>query len=403
MDSYNRLLKDLFVAYYDARRHKRNTINQLRFEIDYESSLIKLCDDIVNRRYTISPSICFIVDKPVKREIFAAHFRDRVVHHLVFNYINPFYEQLFIEDSYSCRKSKGTHYAVKRIESFMRECSENYTTDCYILKLDILGYFMNINKVLLKLMVENFLSEIEDKKLSVDKGLLLYLIKCILDDDPVEKCIIKGDKSDWNGLPQSKSLFYAPKGRGLPIGNLTSQLFSNVFLHTLDNYVKNDLKMTYYGRYVDDFVIIHKDKEHLIQIKNAIAEFVRDKLFLAIHPKKIYLQHYSKGVCFLGAIIKPHRIYVSKRTKQNFGQCVDKWEKCLQKHDPNRAELQNMVSSVNSYLGIMKHYRTYNVRKGVLLNQKKKLKLFRYGYLQTKPYKQMKYIIKKEALVHANC
>jgi len=167
METFNRLLTDLFVAYYDARRNKRNTINQLRFEINFEANLVKLCEDILKREYEIRPSICFIVNNPVKREIFAADFRDRVIYYLIFNYISPYYEQLFIEDSYSCRKTKGTHYAIKRVESFIKECSTNYTSDCYILKLDIQGYFMNIDRVMLCAMVEDFVMKTETPELLI--------------------------------------------------------------------------------------------------------------------------------------------------------------------------------------------------------------------------------------------
>jgi hypothetical protein len=127
---------DLFQAYYDARRNKRNTVNQLRFEIDYEHHLLELYEELVNRTYVVSKSITFIVNKPVKREIFAADFRDRVLHHLVYNYINPLIESQLIDDCYSCRKEKGTHYGIQRVTQFLKDCSCNYTRDCYILKLE---------------------------------------------------------------------------------------------------------------------------------------------------------------------------------------------------------------------------------------------------------------------------
>ena len=396
MDAYNRLLTDLFLAYYDARKNKRNTINQLRFEVNYETNLIKLCDDILSYQYEIQPSICFIVDHPVKREIFAADFRDRVIHHLIFNYLSPFYEQVFIEDSYSCRKNKGTHYAIKRVESFIKECSNNYTTDCYVLKLDIQGYFMNINRGMLLAMVEDFIAKIDPKKLAIEKDLILYLIRCVLHDDPTERCIVKGHRSDWEGLPHSKSLFYTDKERGLPIGNLTSQLFSNVFLHVLDYHVKNDLQIDYYGRDVDDFVIIHKDRDFLNLLKNDISEYLEDKLQLAIHPKKVFLQHYSKGVTFLGATIKPHRTYISNRAKKHFINCIHRWRVYLEGRTPNARELQHLSSAINSYLGVLGHYRAYNIKKKILLDNKDSSFIYKYGYIQIKPYKQMKYVLKNQ-------
>ncbi len=143
------LTEDLFQAYYNARINKRNKKDVIEFEMNYEQNLFTLVDDIWSGRYQPSPSVCFIVDKPVKREIFAASFRDRIVHHLIYNYINPIFECRFINDSYSCRIGKGTSYGIKRLDHFIRSCSENYQKDCYILKLDLRGYFMSINKKIL--------------------------------------------------------------------------------------------------------------------------------------------------------------------------------------------------------------------------------------------------------------
>jgi retron-type reverse transcriptase len=175
-ENAQKLTIDLFSAYFNARKNKRNTINALAFEKHFESSLFNLCDDIIDYRYIPKPSICFIVDSPVKREVFAADFRDRVVHHLIYNYISPIFEKIFINDSYSCRIGKGTHYGIKRIDHFIRSCSRNYTRDCYILKLDIKGYFMAMNKTLLFQKVKKELVK-RKNKLNFDLPLVLYLIE----------------------------------------------------------------------------------------------------------------------------------------------------------------------------------------------------------------------------------
>lgn len=392
------LLEDLFRAYFDARRNKRNTINQLRFELNFESEVIALCDDILSCNYKVKPSICFIVDKPVKREIFAADFRDRVVHHLIFNYTNPYFDSLFIEDSYSCRKDKGTLYGINRVAGFVKECSDNYTSGCYILKLDIEGYFMNINRTLLSGIIKAQLDRFPelDKDIPFDRGLLYYLIDSILKDDPTQNCIIKGHRSDWDGLPSSKSLFNRQKNYGLPIGNLTSQLFSNVYLHNFDDFVKNELNIQYYGRYVDDFVIIHKDKQFLKDVQPKLALYLRDRLELKIHPKKVYLQHYSKGVNFLGAAIKPNRTYITNRTKKNFRKNVEWWEKYLsEERNVTVRSLNKLMMSLNSYLGIMGHHRTYNIRKKSLLSSKIPT-IMKYGYIKCIPYKSMVYSLYKK-------
>jgi RNA-directed DNA polymerase len=356
-------LSELFKAYFNCRINKRNTANALAFEVEYESNLVKLCEEINNGTYQIGKSIAFIVDKPVKREIFAADFRDRVVHHLVIGKLNNLFERQFIHDSYSCRVDKGTHFGIQRVDKFIRQCSGNYTKNCYILKLDLQGFFMSINKETLFAKLEQFINE---KYKNSDKDFLIKLCKQIIFNDPTKNCIIKGNKSDWNDLPQTKSLFHSQPNCGLPIGNLTSQVFANFYMDTFDHFVKHDLKIRYYGRYVDDFVIVHKDKEYLKKVISKISEYLQTELQVTIHPKKIYLQHYSKGVKFLGTVILPNRIYIANRTKGNFYNAIVKQNQIARNHKPSKEELQSFQSSMNSYLGIMKHYKTYKLRKGML-------------------------------------
>ena len=153
------LLLDLFRAYYDARRNKRNTHSQIAFEEHLEYNLFKLYDELSTGTYTISPSICFIITDPVRREVFASHFRDRVVHHLIYRQIYDHLDRHFTHDSYSCRVGKGTHYGIHRLDHFIRSCSHNYSTDAYILKLDIQGFFMHIDKELLKICLKKQLTQ----------------------------------------------------------------------------------------------------------------------------------------------------------------------------------------------------------------------------------------------------
>jgi retron-type reverse transcriptase len=380
-----RLKEDLFLAYYDARKHKRNTINQLKFEINFEQELFSLYDEIIRRTYKPRPSICFIISNPVKREVFAADFRDRVIHHLLHNYIGPVLERSFIPDSYSCRKGKGTLYGIKRVEQFVRLCSENYTKDCYILKLDIRGYFMNINKQILfgqlvGLLDKNKIAEAYSDNPQPDWELVFYLIREVIFQDVKENCIVKGARSDWEGLPPSKSLFRCLSDKGLPIGNLTSQLFSNVYMHVFDEYMTTELGLNYYGRYVDDFVIVHRDKEFLKGLIGLSKNFLGERLSLEVHPKKIYLQHYTKGVRFLGGVIKPRRLYVANRTLGHFKQVIRRYD-CLYaegKPGPDSHGLQMMRVILNSYLGIMRHFKCYTIKRKILFG--KSHVFFNYGY-----------------------
>ncbi len=365
------LLMDLFSAYYEARKNKRNTLNALAFELNYESNLFELYEEIVNRRYTIKPSICFISFKPVQREIFAADFRDRIIHHLVFNYINPVFEPSFIYDSYSCRRGKGTMLGIRRVEKFIRSCSNNYKNDCFILKMDIKGYFMSMNRTLLfKKILESLETHCREKtEWHEYYDLVIYLLRKIIFNDPTKNCIFKGKKSDWDGLPPTKSLFHSAPDCGFPIGNLTSQLFSNIYLNEFDHFIKRELKIRYYGRYVDDFVIIHPDREYLKSIIPILSGFLLSTFKLTLHPKKIYLQHFTKGVELLGAIIKPYRCYIKNRTK---GNCVRKIKEINREINNSNDHLMTKesgkaaFSSINSYLGLMVHYYSYRLRQKLI-------------------------------------
>jgi hypothetical protein len=183
-------LAEVFEAYESCRRHKRGTHNALAFELDYEANLVALWRDINSGAYRPARSIAFIVERPVKREIFAADFRDRVVH----------------GHSYACRVGKGTHMGIRRVERFMRSCSRNYTRDCYILKLDIQGFFMSIDRGILYRRLEAFVGE---KYSAQDRELVLGLCRKVVFCDPARNCVVKGCRADWDGLPADKSLFHS--------------------------------------------------------------------------------------------------------------------------------------------------------------------------------------------------
>lgn len=357
-------LEELFEAYFACRKNKRNTINALAFEIDYESKLIELYHEINSGTYQLGKSITFVVDQPVKREIFAADFRDRVVHHLIINKLNPLFEREFIYDSYSCRVGKGTSTGVKRVDTFIRRCSKNYSQDCYILKLDIAGFFMSISKDILFNKLKDF---IDRKYLCADKPLVLNLCKKIIYNDPTKSCVVKGNIRDWDVLPNNKSLFHSPDNCGLPIGNFTSQIFANFYLNALDHFVKHTLAMPFYGRYVDDCVLVHQSKEYLRSVVPKISDFLKMELKLELHPRKTYLQHYTKGVKFLGVVIKPNRMYIANRTKGNFYAAIAKQSGVVDNHRPTKEEKDTFLCSMNSYIGIMRQYKSYKIRRTMII------------------------------------
>lgn len=361
--NYEILTEELFQAYFDCRKNKRNTLNALQFEKKLEHNVFQLIDEIYTNQYKIGRSIAFLVHSPVKREVFAADFRDRVVHHWLINKLNPLFENLFIPDSYACRVGKGTHYGIKRADFFIKTCSENYSHDCYILKLDIQGFFMHINRIILFDLLVRFINENYNNS---DKELVVRITRQIVFNDPTKNCFIKGNRKQWNDLPRNKSLFHSPKDCGLPIGNLTSQVFANFYLHQLDKFITSELEIKFYGRYVDDFFIVHPDKEYLKSLIPQISNFLLLTLQLTLHPKKIYLQHYTKGVQFLGSVIKPNRIFIANRTKGNFYRAIQKQNEVINQRKPAKEDLDHFISSMNSYLGILKHFKTFRIRKRVI-------------------------------------
>ena len=353
----------LFQAYFDCRRNKRNTLNALKFELHFEKYIFELADDIRNGTYQPGRSIAFIVTKPVKREVFAAQFRDRIVHHWLIKKLNPFFENLFIEDAYACRTGKGTHFGIRRMRDFIQECAQENEGEAYVLKLDIRGFFMNISRPLLFDKLEDFIATNDKVE---DKLFILDMARRIIFNNPTKNCFIKGDKSLWDDLPKDKSLFHSPAESGLPIGNLTSQVFANFYLNDLDHFVKEKLHIKYYGRYVDDFVLVHPDRQYLSGLISIIENYLKTNLQLQLHPKKRYLQHHSKGLAFLGVMIKPNRIYVGNRIKSNFYTVLKQQNEVVSTSLIDKSVGMQFVSRMNSYLGIMKHYQTFCLRQHII-------------------------------------
>lgn len=349
--SPSELLLDLYHAYKDARRHKRSRDYQLRFERNAESELVRLRDAILSRRYRPGASTCFIIRDPKMREVFAAQFRDRVVHHLLYNYIAPLLIPGFIRDSYSCIPGRGTHDGILRMEESIRTVSCYYSRPCHILKLDIQGYFMHIDR---RRLLEICLIALEPFRNRLDFPLVKYLLEVIVLDDPTHNCRRKGSLSDWEGLPDSKSLFHSPEGCGLPIGNLTSQLFSNVYMDLFDKYMVSLVGKGRYGRYVDDAYVVGENKAELRRIIPLAESFLQTELGLSLSRNKIAIFSAYRGVEFLGAYLKPFRRYVGNKCLMRMERKMAGWEDYPPEHP---------VQSINSFLGITSHYRAYNIRK----------------------------------------
>lgn len=348
---------DLLEAYFDCRRNKRRTASAIMYEIDYESKLIALRDRINNRTYQPGKSICFVVTRPRYREVFAASFEDRIIHHYIAIRLEPMFEEIFSPRTFNCRKGKGQLYGVNMLYNDIKECSDNYTSDCYIAKLDLQGFFMSIDKAMLSEMIGTFVRE---KYKGEDMDDLRYLCRTVVLHEPEKNCERHSPLHYWNYLPANKSLFTNGEGLGVAIGNLFAQHFANFLLNTLDWYLVNNLGFTFVGRYVDDFYIIDKDKTKILNAIPKIRKLLED-YSLTLHPRKFYIQHYSKGVTFTGNIVKMNRIYVCNRTICNCMKAVNRLNKAK-----NIKEVKQSVCSINSYLGFMRHANEYANRKKIL-------------------------------------
>lgn len=347
----------LLEAYFDCRRRKRTTASAIVYEMDYESKLIALRDRINMRTYQPGKSICFVVTRPRYREVFAASFEDRIVHHYIALRLEPLFELVFSPRTFNCRKGKGQLYGINTLKADIKECSENYTTNCYIMKLDLKGFFMSINKMMLAEMIDRFILKYYTN--NNDKEDLRYLCRIAILHCPEKNCERHSPAHYWDYLSANKSLFTNGEGKGVAIGNLFAQLFANFLLNDFDWFLE-ELGIKYHGRYVDDFYLIHKNKAVLLNTRQPIREKLAS-LGLCLNEKKFYLQHYSKGVEFTGSIPKPNRVYCCNRTITNFVMAVRRLNKAKDLRQVNHA-----ICSINSYLGLLRHSNEYNMRKKIL-------------------------------------
>lgn len=338
------LLHELYFAYLDARKKKRSTEDEFRFEAELMPNLIGLRDSIVDGLYKPSRGVAFIIHDPVIREIFAAPFRDRVIHHFLYDQCADWWDRRFIYDSYSCRLNKGTLFGVNRLRHHIGKVSKGYSIKTYVIKLDIQGYFMSLDR---EMLYERVLWGLERQPLSpAIHDLLEYLWKEIIFDDPIADVHRRGSIRDWEKLPRNKSLFNQPEGQGIVIGNLTSQLLSNIYLDQLDRFVTMELGYRHYGRYVDDFYIIVTEDEFSQALNDipVIEDFLSAHLGLTLHPRKRYIQDVRHGVEFLGKVIYPSHTTTSKRFKKNFYKAA--YETSIGLRDAN---------SIASYIGYLSH------------------------------------------------
>jgi RNA-directed DNA polymerase len=357
----------LYRAYKECLKNKKNTANALKFEMNREKNLSKLLYDLQTGKYEISRHICFIVTEPSPREIFAGDFRDRIVHHLLCKEIGIIFEHDFIESSYANRKGKGTHKAVKELKYHLVRGGKDRQR-LYFLKMDIKGFFRNIDKSILWNIIEKKIQESSGDENW--KKEVLWLAKKIIFHDPASNYIFKGKEETKKLIPREKSLLFGDRNTGLPIGNLTSQFFANIYLNELDHFVKETLGFERYIRYVDDFIILYEDKEKLKEATNEVGRFLKEKLHLKLCESKTILQRVEKGIDFLGYYIKPSHMLVRRKV-------VGRFKKKL--YNLKNQSIKKTLAMINSYFGHFIHANSFRFRRRIWEKRIKDIIFFDIG------------------------
>lgn len=351
-------IDEVYDAYYDCCKHKGSTPGCIEYQMNYIANNYQLYIELNSMTYEISKSKAFCVTRPKLREVFCADFRDRIIHHLLAIKFTDILEGEMTDKAYACRVGKGTDYGIADVKKEIERVSENYTKEAWVLKCDLQGFFMSINRSLLYSLLENV---IRKKYHGSDIEWWLWLWKKVFLHDPTKNCVLVGDLSLWDKLHANKSLFTCGEGKGLPIGNPQSHILANLLMSAFDKWVLSRIgKSGGYGRYVDDFVVISRDKKLLLNILQESRNYLLEELGLTLHPRKVSLQRAASGVRFTGALIRPGRTLPNSRTVEHLYDVIDKFGMMS---DPKGEVLQRYVNRINSLMGVLVHYNTYNIRR----------------------------------------
>lgn len=322
---------ELTQAYFDCRRTKRNSASALAFEAHLERNLRKLYDELISGQYKPGRSICFVITRPKPREVWAGDFRDRIIHHLVYNRIAPRFLATFTADTCACIPGRGTLYGAKRLESQVRSITQNWSRPAHYLKCDLANFFVSIDKHIL-------LSQLAAK---IIEPWWLNLTTMVLMHDPRQDVEVRGRRDLLTKVPPHKSLFNAPADHGLPIGNLSSQFFANVLLNDLDQFAKHKLRTLHYVRYVDDFIMLDESPQRLNWMLSEIDAFLPEHLGVRLNHSKTILQPVDRGIDFVGHVIKPWRRTTRPRTLRTALSRIE------------HMEADDVFEAGNSYLGLI--------------------------------------------------
>lgn len=322
-------LENLFSAWDKFKSDKQKKRDVQRFEWQLEENIFQLHRDLKYHRYKHGAYASFYLHDPKQRHIHKAIVRDRILHHAVFSVLNPIFEPTFISNSLSCRIDKGTHKGIDILDKTLRQVSSNNFKPCFALKCDIKKFFGTVDHFIL---LNIICKRIKDAD-------AMWLLEEIIE----------------SFISQHSTLF---ERKGLPIGNLTSQLFANIYLNEFDQFIKHKLKVKYYIRYTDDFVIEAKDKLYLETLLTPIRSFLSDKLALELHPKKVTIRKLHQGIDFLGYIVLPHHRLLRTKTRQRIFR---KLKKRIEEYKKGMVSKQTLEQSLQSYLGVLSHADTYEL------------------------------------------
>lgn len=335
---------NLYRAYLNARLCKRYRYEVLNFSAHLEDNLVKLQKELIDRTYTLGKYREFYIYEPKKRLIMAQPFKDRVVQWAIYQVLNPVFAQGYITDSYACIKERGTHKAVKRLHYWLRQVGKK-PEKYYFLKLDISKYFYRI-----------------------DHDVLMGILKRKIQDDDMIFLLDKiVNSSETNfGLPPGKSPGEVKRSdrvseKGMPVGNLSSQMFANLYLNELDQYCKRTLGIHFYVRYMDDVIILHQDKNQLHEWKRIIDTFLKEKLQLDLNEKTC-IRPITLGVEFCGYKIWNTHIKLRKSTALKMKRNLKKLQK---EYADGEVTMEEAKQTISSYLGILKHCNSYSLKRTI--------------------------------------
>jgi RNA-directed DNA polymerase len=325
-DLYNQIIsvENLFLAWNKFKLGKSSRTDVTEFEWWLEENIFALSRELKNHSYKHGAYRAFYIHDPKQRQIHKAVVRDRIVHHAVFSVLNPIFEPTFIANSFSCRVGKGTHKGVMELAKILRQVSHNNTGSCFILKCDVLKFFA-----------------------SVDQDILLGILgKRIKDAHTIE-------------LLREIIYSFSSKGehrKGLPIGNLTSQLFANIYMDAFDQFMKHQLRVKHYLRYTDDFVVVSDDIGYLKSLVSKVQEFLRNDLALELHPSKLSIGKFAQGADFLGYVLLPHYIRLRTKTRRRIER---KLGERIYRYTDGIIPAESLNQSLQSYLGVLSHANCY--------------------------------------------